>query len=196
MHRRPPARPTLYSGEVSDAAPRETSADQATRTSGVGNDAGGETVLYSERLRVPVWYWVAAIGVAAILSAEVHMGSPGVMAWLPYVVLVPFAIWVVTYLGRMRVEVTEQNGERMLHAGKARLPASVIDRVAVVPGTAKSAALGRQLDPSAFVQHRSWVKPMVLVVLDDENDPTPYWLVSTRNPDAVAAALTPQPPTS
>jgi hypothetical protein len=154
----------------------------------------GETVIYSERLRVPVWYWVAAIGVAVILSAEVHMGSPGVMAWLPYVVLVPFAVWVVSYLGRMRVMVVDRDGERLLLAGKATLPLSVIDRVAEVPGTAKSAALGRQLDPAAFVQHRSWVKPMVLVVLDDPSDPTPYWVVSTRDPSAVAAALSPQPP--
>ncbi|MGB3773230.1 MAG: DUF3093 domain-containing protein [Rhodococcus sp. (in: high G+C Gram-positive bacteria)] len=155
-------------------------------------------MLYSERLRVPAWYWFAAIGVAVILSAEVHLGSPGVFAWLPYLVLVPFAAWVVTYLGRMRVEVVETSDattgavtQRVLRAGKATLPMSAVDRVAVVPGTAKSAALGRQLDPAAFVQHRSWVKPMVLIVLDDPDDPTPYWLVSTRNPDAVVAALSP-----
>jgi hypothetical protein len=29
----------------------------------------------------------------------------------------------------------------------------------------------------------------VLVVLDDPDDPTPYWLVSTRHPDRVLAAL-------
>jgi hypothetical protein len=30
---------------------------------------------------------------------------------------------------------------------------------------------------------------MVLLVLDDPDDPTPYWLVSTRRPTAVLAAL-------
>jgi hypothetical protein len=30
---------------------------------------------------------------------------------------------------------------------------------------------------------------MVLVVLDDPEDPTPYWLVSCRRPDRVLAAL-------
>lgn len=147
--------------------------------------------VYDERLTVPVWYWVAAIGVASILSAEIHMGSPGVMAWLPYVILVPFAAWVVSRLGRVRVSVTDEGGERVLHAGRAHLPVSAVARVAVVPKTAKSAALGRQLDPAAFVQHRSWVGPMVLIVLDDPDDPTPYWLVSTRRPDEVAAALDP-----
>jgi hypothetical protein len=30
---------------------------------------------------------------------------------------------------------------------------------------------------------------MVLLVLDDPEDPTPYWLVSTRHPDRVLSAL-------
>ena len=62
-------------------------------------------------------------------------------------------------------------------------------RAAIVPKTAKSAALGRQLDPAAYVQHRAWVGSMVLLVLDDPDDPTPYWLVSTRHPEKVLAAL-------
>ena len=30
---------------------------------------------------------------------------------------------------------------------------------------------------------------VVLLVLDDPDDPTPYWMVSTRHPDRVLAAL-------
>jgi hypothetical protein len=30
---------------------------------------------------------------------------------------------------------------------------------------------------------------MVLLVLDDPEDPTPYWLASTKHPDKVLAAL-------
>jgi hypothetical protein len=30
---------------------------------------------------------------------------------------------------------------------------------------------------------------MALVVLDDPDDPTPYWLVSARHPDRLLAAL-------
>jgi hypothetical protein len=30
---------------------------------------------------------------------------------------------------------------------------------------------------------------MVLVVLDDADDPTPYWLVSSRHPEQVLSAL-------
>lgn len=152
-----------------------------------GPREGGATAeaTYDERLTVPPWWWVAGLGPTVVLAAEVHMGSPGVQAWLPYVVLVPLAVWIVARYGRMRVQVAD--GE--LRAGQAHLPLGVVARAAAVPATAKRAALGRQLDPAAFVQHRSFVPTMVLVVLADPEDPTPYWLVSTRHPQRLLAAL-------
>ena len=59
----------------------------------------------------------------------------------------------------------------------------------MVPASAKQAAMGRQLDPEAFVVHRGYIPTMVIVVLDDPLDPTPYWLISTRDPEGPAAAL-------
>ncbi|WP_072713653.1 DUF3093 domain-containing protein, partial [Rhodococcus rhodnii] len=139
---------------------------------------------YSERLWVPVLWWLAGLGIAGLLAAEVHMGAPGLRAWLPYVLLLPIPVAVLIWMGRSRVEVRDgDDGAPWLHVGDATLPASVISRAAVVPASAKSAALGRQLDPAAYVQHRVWVRPMVLVVLDDPEDPTPYWLFSSRHPD-------------
>ena len=83
-----------------------------------------------------------------------------------------------------------RNGpETELWVGAAHLPVSVISRSAEVPSSAKSAALGRQLDPAAYVVHRAWVGPDGALVLDDPDDPTPYWLVSCRHPDRVLAAL-------
>ena len=74
--------------------------------------------------------------------------------------------------------------------GRPGAPAGIGgDPIAAVPRSAKSAALGRQLDPAAFVLHRNWVGPMVLLVLDDPDDPTPYWLASSRHPDRVLSAL-------
>ncbi|WP_425569813.1 DUF3093 domain-containing protein [Rhodococcus olei] len=135
-----------------------------------------------------MWWWAAGLVVAGLLAAEVNMGAPGLIAWLPYVLLLPLPAWGLVWLSRMRVEVVPgAPGE--LRVGRAHLPVDVISRVAVVPPSAKSAALGRQLDPAAFVQNRTWIKPMLLIVLDDPDDPTPYWLVSTRRPHDLAAAL-------
>ena len=154
-----------------------------------GSQVTSQQVRYRERLWVPWWWWLIGLGLAALLATEVNMGIGGLPDWLPYGVLGAAAAGVLLWLSRTEVRVTGNGADVELWAGEAHLPASVIARCAAVPRTAKSAALGRQLDPAAYVQHRTWVGPMVLVVLDDPDDPTPYWLVSTRHPERVLSAL-------
>ena len=48
---------------------------------------------------------------------------------------------------------------------------------------------GVELDARAHLVLRGWVGPVVLVTLDDPDDPTPAWLVSTRRPEHLAEAL-------
>jgi hypothetical protein len=155
--------------------------------------AATETVRYHERLRVPLWWCLPAFLLAVIIAYEVNLGVRSLPDWVPYALLLPVAVAVLVWLSRVDVRVVSTSGgdgsATELWVGSAHLPVSVISRSAEVPKSAKSAALGRQLDPAAYVVHRAWIKPMVLVVLDDPDDPTPYWLVSCRRPDRVLAAL-------
>jgi hypothetical protein len=151
--------------------------------------ATSQTVRYRERLWVPWWWWPPGLGLAALIAFEVNMGVTGMPNWLPFAVLLPVAAVALLWLGRTEVRVVSGVDDTELWVGAAHLPMSVVSRSAEVPRSAKSAALGRQLDPAAFVMHRAWVGPMVLLVLDDPDDPTPYWLVSCRHPDRVLSAL-------
>jgi Protein of unknown function (DUF3093) len=148
-----------------------------------------QSVRYRERLSVPWWWWPPGFGLAALIALEVNQGVTALPDWLPYVVLFAIAAGALLWLGRAEVRVVGSDNEVELWAGEAHLPVSVISRFAEIPRSAKSAALGRQLDPAAYVLHRAWVGPMVLVVLDDPDDPTPYWLVSCRHPDRMLSAL-------
>lgn len=151
--------------------------------------ATSHSVRYRERLRVPWWWWLPGLGLAALIAVEVNMGVPAVPSWVPFAVLLPVAAVVLLWFGKTEVSVVSAAGGTELWVGAAHLPVNVIARSAEVPKTAKSAALGRQLDPAAYVVHRAWVGPMVLLILDDPDDPTPYWLVSCRHPNKVLAAL-------
>lgn len=153
--------------------------------SGTTSSRAAGAVTFSERTWVPWWWWPIGLGIAALLAAELHMGAPGLYAWLPYALLLPIPVWVLIQMSRTRVEVID--GE--LHVGGAHLPVELISRGIVVPSSAKSAAMGRQLDPAAFVHHRPWIGTMALLVLDDPDDPTPYWLISTRRPEELLAAV-------
>lgn len=152
---------------------------------------------------MPWWWWPPALLVAGLLAAELHMGHPGVRSWLPYVLLLPLAVTVLIWLGRVRVTVDGDAGDlggdlggdlagagpRELRVGPAHLPVSQIGRADVVTGEAKREALGPRLDPEAFVLHRPWVGPVVRIEVIDPDDPTPYWVVSTRRPEELLAAL-------
>lgn len=154
-----------------------------------GSRVTSQTVRYRERLWVPWWWWPLGFGLAAVLAKEVNMGVRTLPDWVPYAVLGAVAAGVLLWLGRTEVVVVGTGSDVELQAGQAHLPMSVVRRSVEIPRTAKSAALGRQLDPAAYVLHRGWVGPMILVVLDDPDDPTPYWLVSCRHPDRVLSAL-------
>jgi Protein of unknown function (DUF3093) len=150
------------------------------------------SVRYRERLWVPWWWWPLAFALAALLAFEINMGVPALPNWLSYATLFTMAAATLLWLGRVEIRVTQDSGTGHhveLWAGQAHLPVTVIVRSAEIPRSAKSAALGRQLDPAAYVLHRAWIGPMVLLVLDDPDDPTPYWLVSCRHPERVLSAL-------
>lgn len=120
------------------------------------------------------------------------MGVTRQSSWWPYATLFAVAAAALLWLGRIEIRVTADPaapGEVQLWAGQAHLPVTVISRSAEIAPSAKSAALGRQLDPAAYVLHRAWVGPMILALLDDPDDPTPYWLVSCRHPERVLSAL-------
>ncbi|MFE1975819.1 DUF3093 family protein [Streptomyces hygroscopicus] len=59
-------------------------------------------------------------------------------------------------------------------------------------GLAPEAAAWRtyKADPRAFMLLRSYIPTALRVEVTDPEDPTPYVYVSTRNPEALAAALT------
>lgn len=143
------------------------------------------TDTYRERWIVPWWGWIGAAAVATLLAAEIHLGHDGVRSWLPYVVLIPLALLAVAAVSRITVVVTDEE----LHVDDAHVPRHLLLAAETLDGEQRRDALGPELDPVAFVVHRPWVRGMVRVYLDDPDDPTPYWVFSSRRPTELLAAL-------
>ena len=77
----------------------------------------------------------------------------------------------------------------MLTVDRARLPLQVISAVEMLDRPQTEQAMGPDLDARAHLRHRAWAGSSVRIVLDDPDDPTPYWLISTRRPEEFAEAL-------
>ncbi|WP_353109298.1 DUF3093 domain-containing protein [Gordonia sp. (in: high G+C Gram-positive bacteria)] len=142
---------------------------------------------YSERLTAPWWWWLAGSALTLVLGYEIQLAAYR-QSWsvVAYPLLGALIAWGIWSMGRTHIRI---DADGAVHAHKAVLPAEVISRGAAIGPSQRSAAMGRQLDPAAFLIHRSWIKSMVLLVLDDPDDPTPYWLVSTRHPEKILEAL-------
>jgi len=140
---------------------------------------------YAERLAVAWWIWPCALATGALLAAEVHLGYDGLRAWVPYAVLLPLTVGLLWWLGRIQVRIT--GGE--LWVDDAHIPLPYLVAAEPLDAAGKQEALGRELHPFAFVVHRPWVRGAVRIVLDDPEDPTPYWVISSRKPAELVAAL-------
>ncbi|MFG1951282.1 DUF3093 domain-containing protein [Micromonospora sp. NPDC048830] len=145
----------------------------------------GAPTAYSERLSLPWWLWLAGVALGGFLGLELWMGADGVRAWLPFAVLLPATVAALWWLGRIRVAVAD--GE--LRVDDARLPLRFVADAVPLDAAGRREVLGVGADPLAFVVQRPWIPGAVQVVLDDPADPTPFWVVSSRDPVRLAAAL-------
>ena len=140
---------------------------------------------YRERLSVPVLWWLLAAGFALslLLGIGVYLG-PGwgtgaaaaslVVAWALFaraavsIVVDPEAIRI----GRAVIEHRYIAGARALDRETTRRRGGV------------------EADARAHLVLRPYVPTAVEITLADPADPVPYWLVSSRRPQELAAALT------
>lgn len=76
-----------------------------------------------------------------------------------------------------------------LRAGRSFLEAEHLGEIEALDQEATREALGPQLRADAWLVQRPWVRTAVRVGVRDEADTTPYWVVSTRTPSELAAAL-------
>lgn len=145
----------------------------------------GRTAVYRERLTVPWWAWPVGLAASALVATELGIGAYALRSPITYVVSAVAVLAAVAALSRIRITV---DAER-LHVDDAQLPRSVIGDVTVIDAAARRDLLGPDADPLAFVIMRPWIPGGVRIELDDPADPTPYWFVSSRHPQALAAAL-------
>jgi hypothetical protein len=165
--------------------------------------------VYHERLWVPVSWWLVGLAVIVILGAELAAGFGGPAVAAIYAVLV--AGWAALLLswGRPQVEVAG----RELTVGRARLPLAAAGEVSALNRAQTRAIAGPRADPAAFTLIRPYLREAVYIevtepatggvprrrlrwrrwrVYAEVTGPaagTPYWLVATRHPAELAAAI-------
>jgi hypothetical protein len=77
----------------------------------------------------------------------------------------------------------------VFRAGRAHIPVDQLGVPVALDAPASRRLAGVDADARAYLLLRPYVARSVQVPVQDPQDPAPYWLVSTRHPDRVVAAL-------
>ncbi len=159
--------------------------DPSPRAPARGPSGDSAAVRYAETLRVPLRWWALATSFHVTVLVAFAVALPLWVALLSVAALVLLSTtWFVGY-GSARVVVTDDT----FRAGRARVPVGLLADPQPLDAEQTWQAVGPQADARAFLLLRPYVRGSVMVQLVDPADPTPYWLVSTRRPGPLAAAL-------
>jgi hypothetical protein len=139
--------------------------------------------VFSERLWPSPGIWAATVAFGAALGLIPAPVSATVAVIVAVLGVVSFVTLLV--LTTPSLVVTESD----FAAGRARVPLSFVGGVEVMNAEQMRQARGVGLDARAYLCIRGWLPLGARVILTDPQDPTPYWLVSSRRPDELASAV-------
>ncbi|NQX27533.1 DUF3093 domain-containing protein [Microbacteriaceae bacterium VKM Ac-2854] len=138
---------------------------------------------YREKLWPTPWVFVAT---ALVIPASILVFAPINFTAGIFVAVGLFVACVLTLIGLSPV-LEVKDGE--LRAGKAHIDVELLGEPEAFRGEHAFAQRGPVLDARAYLVLRGWVKDVVRIPVEDPADPTPYWLVSSRRPNDVVAAI-------
>lgn len=138
---------------------------------------------HRERL-VPPWWMLLVllliVPAALLVSLPIDIALGVVVAVILYSGSV-LALW----LGAPVVELRDG----VLRAGRARIHVSDLGTVDALEGGEAKAAMRTGWDPADHHVISPWTRSLVRARVDDPSDATPSWVISTRRPQALAAAI-------
>ena len=141
---------------------------------------------YRERLTAPASWWLAALAFAAAWGWIMLVATNWPIAIVATVIVagaVPVPRLALRLAADLRRRRRAPGGPRVDRSRPHRSGASRCT------GPTTGCKLGTDADARAYLVTRPYIDRGVLVPIADDSDPTPYWLVSSRRPDALAAAL-------
>ena len=148
--------------------------------------SGAVSARHHERLSVPFRWWVQGTMLIATFWLAFVVATPAWVAWsATAVLLLAMALLFLVY-GSPRVEVEDG----WLRAGRARISGEFLGGAEPLDPASTRRVAGPEADARAYLLLRPYLKRSVRVTVRDDRDPAPYWLVSSRRPEQLAAAVT------
>jgi hypothetical protein len=140
-------------------------------------------MLFRERLTVPVLWWTLAglLSLSVLLAVGAYLGPIWGFGTSIASMLVASAIFT-------SASILISVDARELRVGRASIEHLYIADCEPLDAEETRRRAGVEANARAHLVLRPYVKTAVEITLNDPDDPVPYWLVSTRHPQLLAAA--------
>ena len=140
-------------------------------------------VLYKERVTPNLGTFAA---VSVLLPSTVIISEPfDLLVGLVVGLIGVLGLWALLFFRAPQIWVTKEK----LYVGRASIPRDLIGEPVAISKSEVFGERGPKLDPAAYKVFQGSIKTAIKIPISDPQDPTPYWLVSTRNPAKLAIVL-------
>lgn len=141
-------------------------------------------MLFREVMRPPLWLLAFIYFMFLSLVIAIWAALGNFSALLSFIILtITLGVIAVMAKGEVRVKDDE------LVIGKAHIKLKYLKDVQILDEDQMRLLRTRDADPAAFLAIKFWISTGVKITLDDERDPTPYWLVSCRKSKELKSTL-------
>ncbi|MEI7722479.1 MAG: DUF3093 domain-containing protein [Actinomycetota bacterium] len=141
-------------------------------------------MIFKEVLRPPIW--VLAFIYFLLLSLVIAIWAAFDGLATTYALFVATAA-IVFIAFRMRSTISITNDE--LRIDSAHIEIKYLGSVEVLDAQSMRLLRTRDADPAAYLAIKFWIPIGVKIEVKDPRDPTPYWLVTSKRGEEIAALL-------
>jgi len=141
-------------------------------------------VIFREVLRPPIWVlaFIYFLFLSIVLSVWAALDTRATLVTLALSTIA--LIWISI---SMTSEITF-DGE-VLKIDKANIEVKYLGKVTVLDKTSMRLLRTRDADPAAYLAIKFWEPRGLRIDLSDSRDKTPYWLVTSKRGEEIAALL-------
>lgn len=139
---------------------------------------------YREVVRMPVWSLalIYFFLLSLVLSIWAALGDGAALISL---ICTSALLLLIAIKSALVIEIDSEE----LRVGKAHISLEYLGSADDVSSEEMRKLRTRDADPAAYLGIRFWMPTGVKILVNDSRDSTPYWVISSKNGDALARVL-------
>ena len=141
-------------------------------------------MIFKEVLRPPIWLLAFIYFLLLSLVIAIWAAFDNNVALVAFIVATIAIVYIAI---AMRSTITLDSEE--LRIDRAHIEIKYLGSATVVDSQTMRLLRTRDADPAAYLAIRFWISKGIKITIVDPRDPTPYWLITSKRGEEIAALL-------